>query len=75
MVEKIEKIRGAAVYGDEIDLNDPECLPYVELALITDSTIERAHKVLTKYNYEVTEEHDCEGSDYPSYCIWFKDKE
>ena len=67
--EEIEKIRGAEVYGE---LDDE---PYVELAMITDENIKKATKIIEKYGYEIVDEEDCEGSDYPSYCIWFKENE
>lgn len=64
--EEIEEIRGAAVYGDI----DEE--PNVELAMITGENIKKATEIIEKYGYKITEEGECEGSDYPSYCIWFE---
>jgi hypothetical protein len=64
--EEIEKIRGAEVYGE---LNDE---PYVELAMITNENIKKTTEIIEKYGYAIVNEKDCEGSDYPSYCIWFE---
>ena len=68
---ELGKIRGAVVYdipiGDMYDSN-----PYVELAVITQENIQKAHQLIEQYGYEVIEEFESDGSDYPSYCIWFK---
>ena len=64
--DMVSKIRGAAVYGDSIDDE-----PYVECAVVCDAFINSVKKLLAMFNYKIIEEHECEGSDYPSYCIWF----
>ena len=67
---EISKIRGAAVYGDSIDDE-----PYVEIGIIDDDFINAAKEVVRKFDYMVLEERECEGSNYPSYCIWFREVE
>ena len=67
---EISKIRGAAVYGDSIDDE-----PYVEIGIIDDDFINAVKEVIHKFNYMVLEERECEGSNYPSYCIWFGEVE
>ena len=67
---EISKIRGAAVYGDSI--NDE---PYVEIGIIDDDFINAVKEVIHKFDYMVLEERECEGSNYPSYCIWFGEVE
>ena len=67
---EISKIRGAAVYGDSIDDE-----PYVEIGIIDDDFIDAVKEVIHKFNYMVLEERECEGSNYPSYCIWFGEVE
>ena len=66
----ISKIRGAAVYGDSIDDE-----PYVEIGVIADDFINAVKEVIHKFDYMTLEEHECEGSNYPSYCIWFGEVE
>lgn len=67
---EISKIRGAAVYGDSIDDE-----PYVEIGIIDDDFINAVKEVIHKFDYMTLEEHECEGSNYPSYCIWFGEVE
>lgn len=67
---EISKIRGAAVYGDSIDDE-----PYVEIGIIDDDFINAVKEVIHKFDYMVLEERECEGSNYPSYCIWFGEVE
>ena len=67
---EISKIRGAAVYGDSIDDE-----PYVEIGIIDDDFINAVKEVIHKFDYMVLEECECEGSNYPSYCIWFREVE
>ena len=67
---EISKIRAAAVYGDSID--DER---YVEIGIIDDDFINAVKEVIHKFDYMTLEEHECEGSDYPSYCIWFGEVE
>ena len=67
---EISKIRGAAVYGDSIDDE-----PYVEIGIIDDDFINAVKEVIHKFDYMVLEECECEGSNYPSYCIWFGEVE
>lgn len=61
------KIRGVEVY----DSCDDEEDDYVECGIISDTYIDKVRKVIAKYGYTISEEFECEGSDYPSYCIWF----
>ena len=67
---EISKIRGAAVYGDSIDDE-----PYVEIGIIDDDFINAVKEVIHKFDYMVLEEREYEGSNYPSYCIWFGEVE
>lgn len=67
---EISKIRGAAVYGDSIDDE-----PYVEIGIIDDDFINAVKEVIHKFDYMTLEERECEGSNYPSYCIWFGEAE
>lgn len=68
--EVSNNIRGACVYGNNIHDN-----PYVECAVVCDAFINSVKKLLTTFGYKIIEEHECEGSDYPSYCIWFGETE
>ncbi len=61
-------IRGAEIYENAIE-------QYVELAMITDENITKAKEIISKYDYFCIEEIESEGSDYPSYCIWFGELE
>lgn len=63
--DEIYGIIGAAVYE-----NDTE--RFIELGIVTDSHIEEAHRIIEDYGYVIVDEYECEGSDYPSYCIWFE---
>lgn len=64
LCNELEKIRGAAVYESDEE-------QYVELAMITDDNINEAISIIEKYGYKVTEQYECIGTDYESYCIYF----
>ena len=63
--EEIYGIIGAAVFE-----NDTE--RFIELGIVTDSYIDEAHRIIEDYGYVIVDEYECEGIDYPSYCIWFE---
>ena len=63
-------IRGVVVYGNNIDDG-----AYVEIPIMIDEHINKAHKIIEEFGYKIIKEHECEGSDYPSYCIWFGEVE
>ena len=71
LCEELCKIRGAEVY----DACDEDEDPYVELAVVTNANIDRAKQLIEKFGCKVTDEGECNGSDYYSYCIWFSDTE
>lgn len=66
--EIVTSIRGAEIYENAIE-------QYVELAIITEENIEKAKEIISKYDYFCIKEIESEGSDYPSYCIWFGELE
>lgn len=66
--EIVTSIRGAEIYENTEE-------QYIELPIITDENIAKAKEIISKYDYFSIKEIESEGSNYPSYCIWFGELE